>query len=92
MVDLGGRLRRARDRDELVDGLEQPAALASHVRDVHAAVRRGGLRERDELVGLRVERGRVDQRRADAERALFHRLRTSACMRASSSAVGARST
>ena len=35
---------------------------------------RGGLRERDQLVGLRVERRRVDQRRADAERALLHRL------------------
>ena len=43
--------------------------------DVDAAAAGGAsMHERDELVGLREARGRVDQRRADAERAFLHRL------------------
>ncbi len=74
VVDLGPQLRAPGDVDQLVDGLEQPIALAAHVADVHAAVGRGGLAQRDQLVGPGVEGRGVDQRRAHAERAFLHRL------------------
>ena len=49
-------------------------ALGSLVRDVDAAVRGGHLRQRDEFVGRGEAAGHVLQRRADAQRALAHRL------------------
>ena len=57
-----------------VDRFDQPIALAADVRDVLAAVLRGHLAQLDQFLGARVERRRVDQRRADPERALFHLL------------------
>ena len=74
MIGLCVHLRLARDADQLVERLEEAIALAAHVRDVAAAELAGGLAERDELVRLRVRRRRVDQRAADAERALAHGL------------------
>ena len=73
MIDLRADTRAPRDRDELVDRLEQPLALAAHVRDVHAAVRRRRLAQRDELIGRCVRGGCVDERRPDTERAVAHR-------------------
>ena len=74
VVDLRTDVRLARNRDELVNGLEELVAFAPEVRDVAAVVFGRGLAEFDQFVGLGVERRRVDQRRTDAERALFHRL------------------
>src|SRR5690606_2452868 len=74
VVDLGRDVRLAGDGDQLVDRLEQLVALAPDVRDVHATVLRGDARELDQLARLRVERRRVDQRGADAERTLLHGL------------------
>ena len=74
VIDLRRDARLAADAHELADRFEQPVAFASHVRDVLPAVLRGFPAQRDELVGRRVERRRVDERGADAERALFHPL------------------
>ena len=74
VIDLGRQTRLSGNRDELVDGLEQLIPLAAHVRDVHATVLASDLGDLDQLVGLCVERGSVDQRRTDPERALFHAL------------------
>ena len=60
-------------RDRFVDRLEQLIRLGAHVRDVDAAVRRHRLRHLDQLFGRGVVAGRIDQRRADAERAVLHR-------------------
>ncbi len=73
VVDLRGQPRAPRDLDDLIHALEQSVPFAAHVRDVHAAVLAGDLRQRDELVGVGVRRRRVDERRADAERAAAHR-------------------
>ena len=74
VIDLRIDLRFARDADQLVQRFEEAIAFAAHVRDVAAAEFAGRLGELDQLVGLRVGRGRVDQRSADTERALAHRL------------------
>ena len=50
-------------------------ALRSLVREVDAAVARGDFGELDDLVGRGEPVGHVLQRRAEAERALLHRLR-----------------
>ena len=73
MVDLDRHAALRPDGDRLVDGLEQLIRLGAHVRDVDAAVRRHRLRHLDQLVGGGVVAGRVDQRRPDAERTVFHR-------------------
>jgi hypothetical protein len=44
------------------------------VRDVHPPKRRGRFRQRDQLVGFRVESRCVNERGSDPERALLHRL------------------
>ncbi len=72
MVDLRRHARLARDCQQLLDGLEKPIPLGTHVRDVASAVLTGGLVERDQLVCPGVERRRIDQRRADAESSLAH--------------------
>ena len=74
MINLGGDPGLARDGEEFIGGLEQPVPFAAEVRDVNAVVRRGDLRQRDQLFGLRVEAGRVDQSGGDSERAFLHRL------------------
>jgi len=74
VVDLRRDLGVAGDGEHLVDRLVQAVALAAHVGDVHAAVLSGRSAERHQLGRLGVEGGGVDERGADAERALAHRL------------------
>ncbi len=74
VIDLRARVRGPRDRDRLVDRLKIAIALRSHMRDVAAAEFRRRLRQRDQLIRFRIKGGRVNQRRADAERALAHRF------------------
>jgi hypothetical protein len=72
MVDLGGKVAFARDRDQLIDGLDEAVPFAAHVRDVDAAVLAGDLRQRDQFGRLGVGAGCVDERRGDAECAVVH--------------------
>ena len=74
VIDLGVDAGLARDRDQLIDRLQQLIAFAAHMRDVHSAVGRGSFRQRDHLVGLGVRPGRVDERGRDAERPVLHRF------------------
>ena len=74
VVDLGGDPAHPGDVDQFVQRLEQLVALAAHVRDVHAAILSDDLRQRDELGCLGVERRGVDQRSAESESAVLHRL------------------
>src|SRR4029453_16186416 len=55
MPDLRAYIRCARDPEDLVEGGVDPPRLGALVREVRAAVRRRGLRERDELLGRRVD-------------------------------------
>ena len=74
VVDLGADVRVARNRQRLVDRLEETVAFAAHVRDVHPAGLRRYLRQLDELVGFREQARHVDQRGGEAHRAFVHRL------------------
>ena len=49
-------------------------SFAPHVRDVFALIFRGDFAELDQLLGLRIKGRRINQRRADPERARFHFL------------------
>ncbi len=62
------------DPQQLVERLQQLVPFAPHVRNVFALILRGDLAELDQLLGLRVKRRRINQRRADPERARFHFL------------------
>ena len=62
------------DAQQFVDRFEQLISFAAHVRDVFALIFRGDLAELDQLLGLRIKRRRINQRRADPERARFHFL------------------
>ena len=64
----------AGDLQELVDRLLQAIALVADVGDVAAATFACGARQGLELRGLGEVRRRVDERAADPERALAHRL------------------
>ena len=74
MIDLGRCAGLLADRDQLVDRFEQLVALGAHVTDVHPTAFRRFGGDRGQLRRLRVGRGRVDQRRADAHRSVLHRL------------------
>ena len=75
VIDLGGDLRLAADADQLVHCLEQAVALAAQVGDVLAAdTARATLHSSISSSVRGVERRRVDERRADAERARLHLL------------------
>ena len=72
VVDLGRDTGLAGNRNQLLDVLEESVSLTPDVADVHAAVLPGDFREGDQLVRSGVERGRVDQRRPDAQRPFLH--------------------
>ena len=72
MINLRADPGLSRNRDQFVDGLDQLVALAANVRDVTSPVLCGDFAERNQLIGLRVERRCIDQRRPDTERALLH--------------------
>ena len=74
MEDVHGQVRLLADRDRLLDAVDELVAVVAQVRRVHPAGRRGRLRERHQLVELRVRVGRVDEARRDAPRALPHRV------------------
>src|SRR5262249_26101268 len=72
VVNLRRNLGFAADADRLVDGLQQPLAFATHVRDVLPLVLRRDLAQFDQLLGVSVIGGGVFQRRRDAERFIAH--------------------
>ena len=71
--DVGADLGLARDAEDLVERGVDAAGLRALVREVGAAVARGHLRQRDQLLGRGVDVGDVLQRGRNAERALAHR-------------------
>ena len=72
MVNLGGKVGLASDGDQLIDGFDEAVSFAAHVRDVDAAVLAGDFGQGDQLIGLGVGAGRVDERRGQAEGAVVH--------------------
>ena len=72
VVHLGGQSGAVGDREELVEGLEEPVPLAAKVRDVFAAVPGGDGAQLDQLLGRGEAAWRVDEGRADAEGAVGH--------------------
>src|SRR5260221_2084724 len=72
LVDLRRDAGLAADADQLLDRLDEALAFVAHVRRVLALVFRRFPAELDELGRLRVRARRIDQRRADAERARLH--------------------
>ena len=74
MIELRRNVRFTRDMQEFVECFEQSIPFAAHVRDIFALVFRGDFAKLDQLFGLRVERRRVNERAANAERAGFHLL------------------
>ena len=72
MIDLGARATLTGNGQELLDRLLEAHSFAAQMRDVHAPVGGGGLHERHQFRGLRVERRRVDEGGAHAQRALLH--------------------
>ena len=74
VINLGRDSSLPADPQQLVDRFEQLVPFAPHVRDVFALIFRGDFAELDQLLGLGVKRRRINQRRADPERARFHFL------------------
>ena len=74
VINLGRNVRFARDAHELVERFQQLISFAAHVRDVFALVFGRDFAQLDQLLGLRVERRRINERCADAERARLHFL------------------
>ena len=72
MRHLRRNVRLLRDLEQLIERRVDVHAFVAHVRRVNPAVAPGRLRERDQLVGLRVARGGVFQRSPDAQRPLLH--------------------
>ena len=72
MRHLGRNLRFLGDPEDFVQRLVDMLAFIPHVGRIDAAVPAGGARERDQLVGLGIARGRVFERRPHAQRALLH--------------------
>ena len=72
VINLGRNVRFARNANQLVERFEQLVSFASHVRDVFPFIFRGDLAELDQFIRLGVKRGRINQRRSDAEGARFH--------------------
>ena len=85
-----GMSRASADLDRLVDRAEQVGALAPDVRRVDAASARGFLCQRDDLVGLGIHAGHVDETGRQAEGARVHRLGDEPRASPSSSSVGRR--
>ncbi len=75
MPDLRRNRGALGDREHFVERLEDASAFRALMREIHAAVPRGDLRELDDLVSRCEAIGHVLQRRAEPERALLHRLR-----------------
>ena len=73
MPDLRGEMCLLGNREHFVERFEDAAALRSLMGEVDAAVSRRDLRQRDDLVEIGKPIGHVLKRRAQAERALFHR-------------------
>ncbi|PYQ70270.1 MAG: hypothetical protein DMG04_25215, partial [Acidobacteria bacterium] len=67
-------MRLAPDPDRLVERGEDAVTFRSHVRRVDAAMLRRLGGERDQLLRRRIRRGRVLQRRGNADGPLLHRL------------------
>ena len=74
MINLGGDVGFSGDGEELVERFEELVSLAAQMRDVDASMFSSGAGEGYQLIRLRVETWRVDQRGADANRAFLHRL------------------
>ena len=72
VINLRRNSRFARDAEQLIDGFEQTISLTPHVGDVFALIFRRHFAQLDQLLRLRVKRGRINERRADAECARFH--------------------
>ena len=74
MPDFCRNARAPGNRKHLIERLEDLRPFRALVREVHAAVARGHLRQLDDLVGRGEPIGNVLKRRAQPERALLHRL------------------
>ena len=72
--NFNGEMRFLANANGFRKRLHFRSAFAAHVRGVHAAVPGGNLRQGDQLIGLCVDVGRIDQRAGNAQRAVFHGL------------------
>ena len=72
MVDLHRDPAFLADAHRLVQRLEKLVALAAHVRDVDATIRRHRFRGVDQLLGARIGVRRVDERARDPECTVLH--------------------
>jgi hypothetical protein len=72
VVDLSRHAGAAGDLDCLLQPFEQPRFFGAHVSDVDAVIVGHDLTERDQLIGIGVAAGGIDERGGDAERAIFH--------------------
>jgi hypothetical protein len=72
VIDFRGDARPAGDRDQLIDRLQHVCAFIAHVRDVHAVVLGGRLRQRNQLGSVGEQAWRVHQRRGDAHSPFAH--------------------
>ena len=74
MRDLRGHAALVADADGLRDRVEQHRRLAAHVREIKPVARAHRARERDQLLGVRVRAGWIDEPRGEAPGAGVHRL------------------
>ena len=61
VIDLGRKAGLPADANQFLDRFDQPIPFAAHVGDVNTVVLRSDLRDLDQLVGRRVEAGRVNE-------------------------------
>ena len=74
MRELRGQARPARDVQRLLDGVDEVVAALADMAGVDAAAARGDLRERGELVLVRVASGRILEAGGEADGAGGHGL------------------
>ena len=74
MIDFRRSAGIAADGDQLIDRFKELIPLGAHMADVHPAAFAGLGHERRQLRRFGICRRRIDERRANAERAILHRL------------------
>ena len=71
---MHGHARALADGDGLADGLEHRVALVAHVREVDAPVLARDRSQGDELLGARIDGGRIDERSGHSHGPVLHPL------------------